>query len=593
MIRSLVSRVLAPVADAIDHFVGWHKLPRPVGILTLVGLRARSRQLNLYDTNAARPTRDLSAEPAPRLNTRTLDGTFNDLDDPMMGGIGSRFGRNVALEHTFPEERERLLDPSPRIVSRELLTRHEFIPAETLNVIAGAWLQFEVHDWFSHTNAEDDPWEVELGEDDDWPRRPMHIPRTELDPSYNEAEGPPTYITSDSHWWDGSQIYGNKEAFAASIRAGEDGKLRLDDDGMLPRDLEENIDLSGVAGNWWVGLALLHTLFTREHNAICDRLRLEYPTWTDDQLYDRARLINAALMAKIHTVEWTPAIIAHPTTRLAMNANWWGILGEGFRKRFGRVGSGEILSGIPGSPTDHHGVPYSLTEEFVAVYRMHPLLPDDFTFLSVKSGEVIERREFPELGALQARTRLEELTFPNAFYSLGIAHPGAITLHNYPRFLQHFNRPDGETIDLAATDILRVRERGVPRYNDFRRLFRLKPAATFEEITDNPKWQKEVQRVYDNDIDRVDLMVGLYGESLPPGFGFSDTAFRVFILMASRRLKSDRFFTTDYTPDVYTPMGLDWIGENTMVSVLLRHFPQLAPALNGVNNAFAPWNRVG
>jgi len=29
---------------------------------------------------------------------------------------------------------------------------------------------------------------------------------------------------------------------------------------------------------------------------------------------------------------------------------------------------------------------------------------------------------------------------PNVAYSLGIAHPGAIELHNYPRFLQHFER---------------------------------------------------------------------------------------------------------------------------------------------------------
>ena len=67
---------------------------------------------------------------------------------------------------------------------------------------------------------------------------------------------------------------------------------------------------------------MLHTLFALEHNAICDRLRKAYPTWTDRELYDHARLINAALMAKIHTVEWTPGIIAHPTTKLAMNANW-------------------------------------------------------------------------------------------------------------------------------------------------------------------------------------------------------------------------------------------------------------------------------
>jgi hypothetical protein len=63
--------------------------------------------------------------------------------------------------------------------------------------------------------------------------------------------------------------------------------------------------------------------------------------------------------------------------------------------------------------------------------------------------------------------------------------------------------------------------------------------------------------------------------------------------MASRRLKSDRFLTADYTPEVYTQAGLDWIDANDMRSVLLRHFPALAPALRGVGNAFAPWRRVG
>jgi heme peroxidase len=79
---------------------------------------------------------------------------------------------------------------------------------------------------------------------------------------------------------------------------------------------------------------------------------------------------------------------------------------------------------------------------------------------------------------------------------------------------------------------------------------------------------------------------------LPRGFGFSDTAFRVFVLMASRRIKSDRFFTRDYTPEVYTREGLEWIDETSMRTVLLRHFPQLEPALRGVTNAFAPWTPV-
>ena len=62
--------------------------------------------------------------------------------------------------------------------------------------------------------------------------------------------------------------------------------------------------------------------------------------------------------------------------------------------------------------------------------------------------------------------------------------------------------------------------------------------------------------------------------------------------MASRRLKSDRFFTNDYTPDVYTPEGLDWIEGSSMVDVLLRHHPELGPALEGCENAFAPWRTL-
>ena len=110
--------------------------------------------------------------------------------------------------------------------------------------------------------------------------------------------------------------------------------------------------------------------------------------------------------------------------------------------------------------------------------------------------------------------------------------------------------------------------------------------------TANRVWAKEIRTLYKDKIEDVDLMVGLYAETPPPGFGFSDTAFRIFILMASRRLKSDRFFTVDYTPEIYTQTGLNWINENNMASVFLRHMPDVGPALTGVKNTFAPWNPV-
>ena len=88
-------------------------------------------------------------------------------------------------------------------------------------------------------------------------------------------------------------------------------------------------------------------------------------------------------------------------------------------------------------------------------------------------------------------------------------------------------------------------------------------------------------------------MIGMYAENPPEGFAFSDTAFRIFVLMASRRLNSDRFLTTDYNERVYTKTGIEWVDDTDMSAVLLRHYPVLAPALRGVENAFWPWARVG
>lgn len=68
----------------------------------------------------------------------------------------------------------------------------------------------------------------------------------------------------------------------------------------------------------------------------------------------------------------------------------------------------------------------------------------------------------------------------------------------------------------------------------------LEPAKRFENLTDNAQWAEEMRRVYGDDIDRVDLTVGLFAEPLPEG-----SAFRIVIVMAPRRLNSDRFFTRE------------------------------------------------
>lgn len=577
----------------------WHRQMLILALLSLNKFRDTLRRKNLHDTSQL-PNKEKLPQPLPDpqkryLKSRTFDGSYNDLDHPEMGMIGTRFGRNVPLQDAYPDEKN-LMKPNPRQVSLALMTRKEFIPATTLNILAAAWIQFQNHDWFVHKHHATKKFEIPLEEGDPWPQeyRPMNVAQTEPDPSRPEGDksGPPTFISDSTHWWDGSQIYGYDEKSADKLRSHVDGKLTIGDDGLLPLDPEKGVDLTGSNDNWWVGLSLLHHLFVKEHNTLCDELKRQYPDWNDDQLYDHARLINAALMAKIHTVEWTPGILAHPALQIGMNANWYGLLGQDIKRWFGRIGDGELLSGIVGSPTDHHTAPYYLTEEFVSVYRLHPLIPDEFEFHELKTGKLLEKKDFFEASGKRTRALVEAIPMTDLFYSLGIAHPGAITLHNYPRFLQQLVRDNGEVFDLAAVDILRDRERGVPRYNRFRELIGRGRVKSFEEITSNSQWAKELREVYNNDIDSVDLMVGMFAEDLPEGFGFSDTAFRVFILMASRRLKSDRFFTKDYRAEVYTQFGLDWIDNNTMLTVLRRHYPELSLAHAGLNNAFAPWRKL-
>jgi Animal haem peroxidase len=588
-------RIYDGAAQAADWAVGWDKLPRVLGLLVLVGLRNTLRQRNLYDTSvlpSAVPPK--VPDPGPEtFTTRTPDGSYNDLGQPPMGMGGTRFGRNVPLRWGYQEGPDRILDPNPREVSRELLTRHEFIPATSLNLLAAAWIQFMVKDWLSHGAG--DPqhhFELPLADDDPWPQRPLRVLKTLPDPTRAHDDlGPQTFLNTETPWWDASQLYGGARD-QLPRRSGADGKLLIGPGNRLVFPDDPARSPAFVPG-WWLGLNMMSTVFIREHNAVADALKAAYPQWTDEDLYQRARLVIAGLIAKIHTVEWTPAIIAHPTTITAMSANWWGLAGKRIHQLFGRVANSEVISGIPGSPVNHFGVPYSLTEEFSIVYRMHPLIADNYVFRSAADDRLIAEHSFPEIAGPHAQAVAEQIDLGDAFYSFGVAHPGALVLNNYPRFLQQFQRPDNDRLmDLAATDILRSRELGVPRYNQFRRLLHLKPARSFEDLTEDPAQLAALRRLY-RDVDSVDTIVGMLAEKRPTGFGFSDTAFRIFILMASRRLNSDRYFTQDFTPEIYTQLGLDWVQQTSMTDILLRHYPQLRPALRGVPNAFQPWRQVG
>src|SRR5262249_61022778 len=111
------------------------------------------------------------------------------------------------------------------------------------------------------------------------------------------------------------------------------------------------------------------------------------------------------------------------------------------------------------------------------------------------------------------------LRLHNVIYSFGIAHPGAITLHNYPKTLQRFVRTgtgaaNPEVIDLSVVDIVRDRRRGVPRFNDFRAALHKPRIRYWEEFSSDQDTVRQIRERYGS-IDEVDTMAGLTAELAP------------------------------------------------------------------------------
>jgi hypothetical protein len=608
-----VTQLLGKLAGYRDEvWTNWYRRPLTLGILTLAYMREQLNDHNLIDTYPEGTLAGFQPEgqtPPPGVtHFRTADGSWNNLSNPKEGAAGTRFLRNVGNEAARPETGELLMTPNPREISRTFLTRAgEMKEVPFLNLLAASWIQFQNHDWINHGEVMmNEVHEIPLAEDDPARKRfwqtKMFVRKTQPDPTYKpgEEETPITFINEVTHWWDGSQIYGSDQATVDHLRSGVDGKLRLNEDGTLPLD-KKGIEETGFTRNWWVGLMMWHNLFAREHNAICDHLKAAYPDWDDNRLFNVARLINAAIMAKIHSVEWTPAILPNHGLSAGLHANWYGLLTNFLKSGKERKTVAEInvrnpeLGGVVGNPILKRGQPFGLTEEFVEVYRLHSLLPETLQFRKLADGDEIEAVPFPETRQAGSAKVTQRIPMADLFCSFGQQHPGQLVLNNFPKFMQEMSIPGNPVFDMGAVDILRARERGVPRYNEFRRQLGLNPIRSFEDLTDDQAQVQKLKEVYGDqpeDVEKLDLMIGTLAEGhRPTGFGFGETMFQIFILNASRRLQVDRFYTDSYNAETYTKEGLNWIDEADLKTVLLRHYPELTQTgLANIKNAFEPWD---
>jgi hypothetical protein len=560
-------------------------------------------------------------------------------------------------------------------------------------------------------------------------------------------------------WWDASQIYGYDERSRRRVRRDPTDSAKLamqpagggasDRLGYLPEFHPACAPVAPAAqcdpiqpewagqeaaafpDNWSIGMSFYHNVFVREHNLIVDAFRelartkpdvdsglrdpskpsqaIPYGRLSDDELFEIARLIISAEIAKIHTIEWTTQLLYDEPLYVAMNSNWSGLFKDNpdasqitasivaalskspraaeanqlyaaFAAGSGIVGRGNsrrVPAFLPawlswdrwslGNPddvnggTNHFGSPFNFPEEFVSVYRLHPLVPDIIEYREIGEPNVIRRRiPVVETFRRKATEKMHVGGLANWALSMGRQRLGALSLRNHPQFLQNLDlRPRlATTIDVAALDIIRDRERGIPRFNEFRRQIGLRQLSGFDDFIDRRlpegspelagqrKLMADLRDVYgqhrcdaskiittaqrDRDgqpindclghadgsmidnIEDVDIVVGFLAEmTRPHGFAISETQFHIFIINASRRLFSDRFFTSSFRPEFYTQFGIDWVMTNgptgvqweegepnghrqevlPLKRILLRTVPELAPELRHVVNSFDPWAR--
>jgi hypothetical protein len=571
------------------------------------------------------------------------------------------------------------------------------------------------------------------------------------------TRAPKTTANHVTAWWDASQLYGYDERSGQRVKRDtkDSAKLQLvqvgagvgqsDKPGYLPVfEASDPInpewagqEATAFPDNWSIGTSFFHNVFAREHNMFVDAFRkqaahmpdadsglrnpvdpdrvIRYRDVTPIELFEVARLVVAAEIAKIHTIEWTTQLLYNEPLNRGMNANWSGVfakhetVAEALKEVVRRLGESRnakkanslyaafaggpgifglgnrVYEGVPlvglidpnkedrwdlnnddhvNGGVNHFGSPFNFPEEFITAYRLHPLLPDLIEYREWNKDPNVIRQKVPVIQTFRGKATeaMREKGLANWALSMGRQRLGTLTLQNHPQFLQNLKmsrlQSSTQQIDVAALDLIRDRERGVPRYNEFRRQYGLKQLTSFDDFVDTRLPEdslvrheqaqlvtllrdvygqhqcdasKKITEAQLNDdtssindclghpngslvdnIEDVDTVVGWLAEfRRPHGFAISETQFVVFILNASRRLFSDRFFTSSFRPEFYSTFGVDWVTNNgpspemmgqgtpngheqpvsPMKRVLLRTMPELAEELQGVVNAFDPWAR--
>ena len=442
------------------------------------------------------------------VDVRSLDGSGNNLANPAWGasvtampriaeanypgdGSGSVFYGSPGIDTDLP---------NPRMVSNLLYDTGDkfYANSRRLTNMVWQWGQFLDHDI---TLVETDPSPTEFAPILTSAGDPMSplIPfqRSEhASGTGTSGSNPREHVNSITSYIDASNVYGSDATRAAALRdLGNGGRMKTSVGDLLPFNTM-GLDNAGgpdpamfvggdVRANEQTGLLAMHTLFVREHNRLAGLLSIDNPTWNDEQLYQTARKIVGAQMQVITYNEFLPALLGKRRARRLSPRRY------------------EYDSSIDAS----------VTNEFAAsIYRFgHSMLPESLTLAEIPGREadsisMLESFFNPGLIASDATGATQNMDQVLLGLSSTLAQQVDTKMADGVReFL--FGLPGSGGMDLAALNIHRGRDHGLPSYNDMREAYGLDPVDSFWQITRDRKVRRKLRYLYGS-VDEIDAWVG-------------------------------------------------------------------------------------
>lgn len=419
-----------------------------------------------------------------------------------------------------------------------------------------------VHD-FSPASHPDEAMFIQVPFNDEYFSPNSFIPMMrseELEGSGTSIDNPRRYANEITSFVDGSAVYGSDLLTANWLRTFENGKLKVSDGNLLPwntttsnfnspvdnaaPNMDDPLQQSNkiyVAGDVRANenpiLASFHTLFVREHNRICDELNEKHPEWNDEQLYQYARKLNGGMIQNILFNEWLPTLGIMLPDYVGYQAQVDPSIYNVFSAAAFRMGHTLINSNLIRMNNEGEELPSG-----------HISLKDAyFNPLAINLAGGVE----PYIKGMATQV---QQNFDCKIIS---------DLRNFL-----FGSPQNGGLDLAAININRGRDRGLPDYNTIREDFGLPRVNSFVEICSDPEIVLLLEEIYSN-VNNIDPWVGMLAEDHMDGTIFGQLV-REILRQQFRNLRDgDRFY---FENDEYIlEEDLELIRSTRMVDIIKRN----------------------